>query len=309
MIALVFALVLLAGYATQRGGICAVAATEALVRRGRPDRLLAFLFCAAVGLTLLAAATVAGRSAFAVHAGSAALLLPALGGAIFGAGAWLNGACAFGTVADLGSGRLARLATLAGFLGGSVLAFHAGLAARPPDFVSPLAGWPALTILIVAAAVALALAIELARRSSRRRGGGGWPPAAAMALIGAVNAVLLLLAARWPYTSLLMDLARMAGGDLVRRALMALCFLAGAVAGAVAARDFRLVPGRASLWLRSAAGGALMAAGAALAPGGNDTMLLVGLPLLLPNLVAAYAAMAGTLILIEYLARTVSLRG
>ena len=34
MIAIVFALILVAGFATQRGGICAVAATEALVRRG-----------------------------------------------------------------------------------------------------------------------------------------------------------------------------------------------------------------------------------------------------------------------------------
>src|SRR5687768_4669810 len=129
MIAIVLALILVAGYATQRGGICAVAATEALVRRGRPDRLLAFLFCAAVGLTLLAAAAMYGRNAFAGHAGSAALLGPALGGVVFGAGAWLNGACAFGTVAELGSGRLARLATFAGFLGGSALAFRAGLAA------------------------------------------------------------------------------------------------------------------------------------------------------------------------------------
>jgi hypothetical protein len=100
----------------------------------------------------------------------------------------------------------------------------------------------------------------------------------------------------------------MDGEDLARRALMALMFLAGAVAGGVAGGDFRLAPGRALIWLRSGAGGALMAAGAALVPGGNDAMLLVGLPLLLPNLIAAYAAMAGTLMLIEYVARRFSPR-
>lgn len=306
MIAVVFALILVAGYATQRAGICAVAATEALVRRGRPERILAFLFCAAVGLTLLALAAVNGSNVFTAHAGSAAPALPALGGAVFGAGAWLNRACAFGTVAELGSGRLARLATLAGFLVGSAAAFRAGLAAPPQDYPSPLAGWPPLTILIVAVGLTAVLTVEMVRLSSRRR--RGWPPAGAMALIGAANALLLLLAVRWPYTSLLMDLGRMAGGDLARRAAMAALFVAGAVAGAVAGRDFRVAPGRASLWLRSAAGGMLMALGAALVPGGNDTMLLVGLPLLLPNLIAAYAAMAATLIVIEYGASRLSPR-
>ena len=41
---------------------------------------------------------------------------------------------------------------------------------------------------------------------------------------------------------------------------------------------------------------AIMRVGAVLVPGGNDAMLLVGLPLLLPNLLAAYASMSLTLI-------------
>ena len=36
-----------------------------------------------------------------------------------------------------------------------------------------------------------------------------------------------------------------------------------------------------------------MGTGAVLVPGGNDAMLLVGVPLLLPNLLAAYVAMSG----------------
>jgi hypothetical protein len=298
MIWLVLALILVAGYATQRGGICAVAATEALVRERRPGRFLAFLFCAAVGLTLLAGAALAGRSVFHTYPGASAMLTPALGGIVFGAGAWVNGACAFGTVAQLGSGRIARVATIIGFITGSALAFGLGMDASPRALLSPLRAASPVALLIGAGAASATLGFWLARqpRAPDRR---GWTPALAMAVIGAVNALLLVLATRWPYTNLLMDLARMSGDDIPRRALVAVVFIVGAIGGGVAGGGFRLASGPFRLWTRSAAGGALMGLGASLVPGGNDTMLLVGLPLLLPNLAAAYLAMAATLSMLE----------
>jgi hypothetical protein len=45
-------------------------------------------------------------------------------------------------------------------------------------------------------------------------------------------------------------------------------------------------------WLQNLAGGALMALGVALAPGGNDTLILYGLPTLSPHAIPAFAAMA-----------------
>jgi len=106
-----------------------------------------------------------------------------------------------------------------------------------------------------------------------------------------------VLARSWPYTSLLMQLARGGHGGLAPGAAMAVVFVLGAVAGGMV-RGFRLQPGRPRAWLRALAGGTVMGIGAVLVPGGNDAMLLVGVPLLLPNLLAAYVAMSGMLIVL-----------
>ena len=54
MLALVAALVLLAGYATQRGSVCAVRATNELVLERKVSRYVGFFFCAACGLLVMA---------------------------------------------------------------------------------------------------------------------------------------------------------------------------------------------------------------------------------------------------------------
>lgn len=48
-------------------------------------------------------------------------------------------------------------------------------------------------------------------------------------------------------------------------------------------------------------GGMLMSGAAAVIPGGNDIMLIYGLPSLAPHAVAAYAVMMATLVLFFWL--------
>ena len=296
--ALVLGLVFIAGYAVQRGSICAVAAAHDLVEARRPERLLAFLVCGALALAVMAAAALAGARMLDQYPGTSRLLLPALGGVLFGAGAWINGTCAFGTIAKLGAGELARLGTLAGMFAGFALAEWLGVHEPPADLITPLAGVPAYILFVGAIAVAAAIVLALRRRLRLRSGEQGWPPLLAMSVIGLVNGLLLVLAAGWPYTNLLMALAGSGGIELTWRALMAITFLMGAFAAALAVRTFRLAFGPFLLWAHSFGGGVLMGLGAILVPGGNDTMLLVGLPLLLPNLVMAYITMTGSLLLV-----------
>lgn len=297
MLALVAALVLLAGYATQRGSVCAVRATNELVLERKASRYIGFFFCAACGLLVMALGQVLGRPVFAQYTGLPLSLAAIAGGAIVGVGAYINGRCAFGTVAELGSGRLSRLATLLGFIAGTVLGDRAHMGVADfPTLASPLLALAAPTTMALAAASTAVLGAWLARLA-RPNPPPEWTPLQAMAVIGLGNGVLLVLARSWPYTSLLMQLARGGYDGLARGATMAVVFVLGAVAGGMV-RGFDLQAGTTRDWLRALAGGTVMGIGAVLVPGGNDAMLLVGVPLLLPNLLAAYVAMSGVLIVL-----------
>jgi hypothetical protein len=297
MLALVTLLVFLAGYATQRGSVCAVRATVELVVERKASRYAGFVFCAACGLLVLAFANALGRPVFATYGGLPFSGAALVGGAIVGVGAHLNGRCAFGTVAELGGGTLSRLATLAGFMAGTALGdlAHMGLAGMP-RVATPFAILPASTTLAIAIFATALTALAL-RRLARPNPPPEWSPLQAMAVIGLGNGILLVLARSWPYTGVLMHVARGDHDGLARGVAMAVVFVLGAVAGGMA-HGFRLQAGTTRDWLRALAGGTVMGIGAVLVPGGNDVMLLVGVPLLLPNLIAAYVAMSAVLIVL-----------
>lgn len=74
--------------------------------------------------------------------------------------------------------------------------------------------------------------------------------------------------------------------------LLVLALLLGMGASAWQRKSASLRPPRGpGQWLRHTAGGVLMGAGAAMVPGGNDTLLLNALPTLATQAVAAYLAL------------------
>lgn len=114
-VALVLMLVFMAGYATQRGSTCAVSAAQEIVLERRATRLAGFFLCVFVSLGLMATAHLFGLPQMQRLDGPSVGGLAALGGGLFGIGAYLNGRCAFGTIAKLGSGEMTRIGTLTGF--------------------------------------------------------------------------------------------------------------------------------------------------------------------------------------------------
>jgi hypothetical protein len=122
-----------------------------------------------------------------------------------------------------------------------------------------------------------------------------WSPHAATASIGVAFVALLLLAGAWAYTDVLADAARGMTRELHGRLALCAALLAAALAGG-RRRRHRIDPRResAAQWLRCAGGGALMGAGSLLIPGSNDSLLLLGLPLLWPHAWVAVAVMAST---------------
>lgn len=285
MLWLASVLVLLLAFANQHGSTCAVAAANEIVREGRFRMLAGFVLAAALSAVVIALFDIAPRRASALGWSSVA------GGVVVALGVALNGKCAMGTLASLGRGRLDRIGTVAGFALGAVLAASAGL--RPAAGAGQglaMSGW-ALGL----GALVVAFAAWLAARDAK-----SFSPLW-LAAIGLLNAALLGLMADWSYTGGLTELAMGNPVDLEAAALFLACLVVGSAIAARLAGTLRIRAMGLGDWLRSGLGGAVMGAGSMLVPGGNDAMLLIGVPLLLPGLLLAYVSFWMALLAVRWL--------
>jgi uncharacterized protein len=218
-------------------------------------------------------------------------------------GALVNGACAYGAMGRLAAGETSFLAMLGGFFLGAKLGHEALLGAFQPERETFAFAGSSLGALCALLVLFLVLQAKRARQGAaswaklaqmlRAR---KWPISLAMLTIALANVGLIALLSHWTYTGLLIDLAADNQRADALRAGLALIFLAGAVAGAVSAGRFRW-RGMAwrELWVRGV-GGALMGVGAILIPGGNDGLVVMGVPLMLAGPVLAYLAMSATVL-------------
>ena len=307
-------LLFVAGYSTQRASVCAVAAAEEVVRDRRANRLVGAMFSAAVSATLLCALAVAGLPVFAGFTGYPASTASIGGGVIFAVGAWVNGRCAMGTLAELAAGHLRRVATIAGMVAGAWAGFTltagsgAGTAAMPA--AAPLIGAVApLPALAMASALCATLFLLMRRGLRNAPPPQFWHPAIAVALAGMASGLLFALDRHWPYTSLIADIASGKAIALSTPAALALVVLAASCIAAVRGGLFRWRVGSIAGWVRALAGGLGMGVGTSLVPGGNDSMLYLGLPFLLPHLASAYVACIGTLVALAWVTRRRPLNG
>ncbi len=284
--ALLLLLTFALGVALSRVSLCAVAGVQQAVVAGDLSGLRRLALAASsAGVVLLLLAGLAPASvllpgAVPFHAGVIS------GGLLLGVGALLNGGCYLGSVLYLGSGNLNFLFTLAGI----------GVGARVAEALAPLAAGAssaphaAMGSLWIAGAIGFALLVVVLMRRAR-------PPAAWLALCAGLLAGLVY--ARhpgWSYGTVLETLAhgRLALMDWTAN-LSALLLFVGALAGATWAGRFHLRWPTLSRALRCASGGLVMGFGAALVPGGNDTLLLWAIPGLTIYGVLAYLVMLGVI--------------
>lgn len=302
LVALAILLATTVGFATQRGSICTVMAVKYMVTRGDPRRFLALLACSIWSLATLIITYLLGAHSFDHHYTYSPGVLAALGGALFGAGSIANGACAFGSIARLGGGDLAFVATPVGFVIGAALISQIapipdGLPVNDviPENVFPIAGIIVGAFIAFSAYHALRI-VKNFKGAIRVITAKRWRPFFAVAVIGVLNTFLAVVVVHWPYTSLLIDFASEGYSDQgVLKLILAIFLLGGAVAGAATAGRFSIsIPG-VGAFIKKIPAGMIMGAGAFLIPGGNDALVLSGLPLLQPYAFIAYAAMAVTM--------------
>ncbi len=288
------------GLAIQRGGTCTVAAVREMVEERRVRRLLSLVEAAvwvSGGLILLRALGLGAAS----PAGHALGWATMAGGVLLGVGAYLAGACLLGSIARLGAGDWAFLAVPPGYFIGCLVSARLGLGSAPAVGGGMLAIVPVLVAVPVVIMGVLRVA-GLARAGHLPARGRAWHPNTATIVIALAIVMLMILVGPWAWTDALAGLARGQNGGGGTQLLLFAALLGGAVIGGWGAGlpTRRLPTPRAVL--RCLGGGAVMAMGAALVPGGNDGLVLIGLPHFQAHAWAAFAAMVVTvaaLLLVE----------
>jgi len=293
------------GFAIQRGATCMVAAVDEVVSKRRFTRLGAML---AASLWVLAGLLIA--QAFqrlpTMPAGYAVTAYTIVGGALLGLGAFVGRACVFGAIARFGNGEWSYLMVPVGFFAGCATVSPLFMPMMPKALPHGSAVLGASAWIAVPLAVLLAVWIARAGRGATLKSGevvpGAparlglaarvWSPAAATAVIGVTFFFMMLLVGPWAYTEALADIARKMPHDLLPRALLMFALFAGAFIGGLTARRFGSTPVTLSRLARCFASGVLMGWGSLLIPGGNDGLILVGMPLLFPYAWVAMASMA-----------------
>lgn len=287
------------GLAIQRGATCTVAAVDEVIDRRGTTRLMA-LVEASVWVTV--GLLVANRFGWlaAVPSGFELTGWTVFGAALLGLGAFFNGACVFGTIARFGSGQWAYIATPVGFYLGC-LTVERVFAPAPARALA--AGSIVLTAsdtvvwLVVALLIARLLGAIVGHRKTIRElvTRHLWSPHAATAVIGITFLVTLVLVGAWSYTEALADFAHGMTMNVAMRGFLLLCLLVGALIGGWTAGLFKHTQITAAGVARCLGGGVLMGWGSLLIPGGNDGLILVGMPLLWPYAWIAFATMCVTI--------------
>jgi uncharacterized membrane protein YedE/YeeE len=300
-------LVFVMGMAIQRGNTCTVVAIDDLMHRRSWHRVQAIAY-----IWFLVAGGLALTQLVTGHNPEPALVPVAtwsvLGGLLLGLGAVINGACSTGTIARIGSGEFAYVATIVGFFAGCVLSPHLfGRLASDHPRAAPLftsLDYPFLAI----AGMSVVLALTLRRLVTGPHESFGdflrsaWDPRTATLIIAVLFVAAVQIAGPWSYTDMLGDLARGHTRHLPERTLLFVALLSGAVVAGRAMRGARLVGPLKGRAVRCAVGGLIMGFGFFIAPGAFEGDTLLGQPLLLGySWVAMSAAYLSIVVGLTYL--------
>jgi len=271
-----------------------VGALEQLIFR-QPPRLLNLLLATVVAsaVTCIVLLTVYGSATLTAVADTA-LTIGAGGGFVFGLGAAFNEGCAFSTLNRFARGDLRMIGTLLGLPLGALLVFG-GVPGTDAGHLEPL-----FNVQTLAVCAAVAFSILLLSRHGRADPHAGhgqdaaetrtqaWPLSVTreivpMVALGATGALLFASRGGWTYVETLgssaIALAGLGSMPDMWTWLVTIAAFAGATLAALfngihkPVQSYRFV-----VFLLHLLAGFLMGAGAAIAGGGNDSVLLYSVP-------------------------------
>ncbi len=285
------------GFSVRRGGICLVGATKEIIERKSASTLLFII----EAMTTALAITVTAAVLFPDHikfSQSHSVTFSLIGGALlYGIGAGLNGGCALGTLNRLLSGQLNFLGTVLGIAAGFFIFLLVMPVEEPIVKVSIMEERSALYYIVPILLIAWTIVGIRVWRFIR-----GFEKSSASPLtsflhspltrdfisifvLGAGAALLyLLLGHAFDYSQWIMTFERLLleGGSISDRffhvSLTTLGLLAGILVASLAAHGFKLTPIEYRLLGVKIMSGGMMGFGAGFIHGGNDTLILYGVP-------------------------------
>jgi uncharacterized membrane protein YedE/YeeE len=308
MIALIVSCILagILGFAAHRASICTVRAVAEMTHSGTGYMLVSIIksalwvFAITIPVFLLVPQTALGITGWQ-------LTVTALfGGLLFGIGSGLNGACAYATMARMVDGEVGMLLTVVGFVIGVLLFIvlvGAGTVSRPTPAPSQVPAM--LNFAPYFGALLLILGLYEMIRLWRTRPPGAslrelvFAPAyrlsTAALLMGIASGTIFLLFGSPGYTTTFQQVIEGHVGTRPMPAYGRWIVLGSVLFGMLAStwqrKSFRIDWKPRLSWFRNIFGGILMGLGTALLPGGNDALVLYGIPGLSPHALPAYGAL------------------
>ena len=309
------------GFAAHRASVCTVRAVAEVLTSGRAHCLVSFGKSALWVLVILLPVMWYDRDAISGIQGFSLSLISISGGLMFGIGAAMNGGCAFSTLARLADGQMRMIATLGGFPLGVAMSL-APIERAMTGSASPAK--PALAMLVDTAGL-LSIVVggwalfEVTRLwRSRAEGVVGWRLplvgqyrlSTAALLMGLANGILFLLNGQWAYTGAIRQgvegLLQLGEMPTMSRGYLLLSVVLGMLVSTWARGSFKFDFRVGRDWLLNFAGGALMGAGTAMVPGGNDALILFAIPSLSPHAVPSYLGMLFGIAVVMLLMRRIT---
>jgi uncharacterized membrane protein YedE/YeeE len=314
----------LVGFAMKRGGLCAYAAAVQIVQDKKIERMMVFLGAAAWATLIVLPlywstsheATTLRLSLSLTHN---QVLTTVIGGAVLGIGAFLNKGCFFGAFVQLVSGNLNYLATLAGLSAG-VIFTHTYLNQLIPstqkitDVAQPN---PTAFLWLVGMsifALFMLFSVKLHSKGFVQKIAGlctlNWQSSFAMVVIGIGGGLLYSTVNGWNYADVLTDATTKLIDDQAiapstTAIISTLSMIVGGVIAAITAKEFAIKPAQSLIIVACFTGGLLMGLASLLIPGGNDSLLLKGIPSLAPHALIGFAAMVTMMLFLVYLFHSV----
>lgn len=279
------------GFAVRRGQTCAVLAVREVLERRKLERFWSFIACAAWAAVFAMPIVWLSAPETALAPYITLSWASLLGGFLFGLGAAVNGACAFGTLSRIVSGNSGFLFVLPGLALGAyalqILPFEWLPDKRPNPLNTPnywaWTAWGAALVLVIWEAAKIKRNWVTSSAFLRRLLWRFWTPGVAMAVVGICGGVMYVFGPDWSYGDAIEQLVATAAIgrpvmlDMALYGLVA-SSLAGGMTAAVLKREFTPLWPQPSQIAASLSGGALMGMGGAMIPGGNDGIILYAMP-------------------------------